>query len=293
MRVVIFGAAGMLGVELCAAAPVETTLTALDIGDVDITERASVASVLDDARPAWVINAAAYTAVDRAESDRDAAHAVNAVAPGQMAEECAKRDIALAHFSTDYVFPGTATTPYAEDDGVAPVNAYGESKLLGERAVLHSDARALVLRTQWLFGVAGRSFPRTMWERATKGSATRVVSDQIGRPTYARDLAVATWQLVGKRAAGLLHVTNAGPPATWFEFARAVFVRAGAERLLSPCTTPDYPTPARRPTYSVLDNRRLETALGHALPDWRDALARFLDELGAPPRKEMSSDAVT
>jgi dTDP-4-dehydrorhamnose reductase len=186
------------------------------------------------------------------------------------------------HVSTDYVFAGTASSPYEEGDPVAPVNAYGASKLRGEEAVLSSGAHTLVLRTQWLFGTAGGSFPRTMWERAVAGLPTRVVNDQMGRPTYTRDLAAATWALIARRAAGIVHVTNGGPPATWFAFAREVFVRAGAEALLAPCTTAEYPTPARRPTYSVLSTTRLETLLGGPLPDWRDGLDRFLGELTRP-----------
>lgn len=279
MRALIFGAEGMLGTDLCAAAPPGVSLIALDIADADITDRAQVASVLRDARPDWVINAAAYTAVDRAETDRTVADAVNGVAPGYIAEESARRDIAVVHFSTDYVFAGSATIPYSEDDPVQPVNAYGESKRRGEESVLSSHAHALVVRTQWLFGRAGKSFPRTMWERATAGLPTRVVSDQFGRPTYTRDLAVATWQLVESRASGIVHATNGGSAATWFEIAREVFARAGADALLSPCTTDDYPTAARRPCYSVLSTNRLENILSGQQPHWRDALARFLDEL--------------
>jgi len=283
MRVLIFGAAGMLGTDLCATAPRGTSVVALDIGDVDITDRAQVASALDDARADWVINAAAYTAVDRAESERPVAEAVNGVAPGHIAGEAARRGVAMVHFSTDYVFAGTASAPYSEGDPVAPVNAYGESKLHGEQAVLSSGAHALVLRTQWLFGRAGKSFPRTMWERATAGLPTRVVNDQTGRPTYTRDLADATWRLVAQRASGIVHATNGGGATTWFEFAREVFARAGAAALLSPCATADYPTPARRPAYSALCTTRLEGLLAGPLPDWRDGLARFLDEL--PPAR--------
>jgi dTDP-4-dehydrorhamnose reductase len=279
MRALIFGAAGMLGTDLCTAAPRGTSLVALDIADADITDRAQVASALRDARPDWVINAAAYTAVDRAESDRALAEAVNGAAPGYIAEEAARLGIAVVHFSTDYVFAGTATSPYEETDPVAPLNAYGESKLHGEAAVLASGAHTLVLRTQWLFGCAGKSFPRTMWERATASLPTRVVNDQVGRPTYTRDLAAATWRLVEQRASGIVHATNDGTTATWFDFAREVFVRAGAEALLSPCTTADYPTPARRPMYSVLSTNRLEGLLSGRLPDWRDGLSRLLDEL--------------
>ena len=279
MRILIFGASGMLGSDLCAAAPRGTALIPLGLKDADITDRSQVAAVLRDTRPAWVINAAAYTAVDDAETERDVAEAVNGRAPGHIALEAARRQIAVLHVSTDYVFPGTATTPYREEDPVAPVNVYGESKLHGEEAVLASGAHALVLRTQWLFGRSGKSFPRTMWERATAGLPTRVVNDQFGRPTYTRDLAGAVWKLVERRASGVVHVTNGGTPTTWFEVAREVFSRAGAEELLSSCTSADYPTPARRPRYSVLGTERLEKLLRGSLPDWRDGLDRFLDEL--------------
>jgi dTDP-4-dehydrorhamnose reductase len=284
MRVVIFGAAGMLGTDLCASAPADVSVVGLDSGDVDITDRARVASALHDARPDWVINAAAYTAVDRAESERSVAHAVNAVAPGYIADESARRGIAVVHFSTDYVFAGTAASPYREDDAVAPVNVYGASKLGGEHAVLASGAHALVVRTQWLFGHAGKSFPRTMWERAIARQPTRVVNDQMGRPTYTHDLAVATWQLIEQRASGIVHATNGGPATTWFALAREIFARTGVETLLSPCTSADYPTPARRPMYSALATERLEGLLSAPLPDWRDALGRFLDELSPPGR---------
>ena len=279
MRTLIFGASGMLGSDLCAGAPHGASLIPLDIADTDITDRPRVAAVLRDARPDWVINAAAYTAVDRAETEPEMTEAVNARAPAYIAEEAARLGIAVVHLSTDYVFPGTAATPYDEEDPVAPVNAYGASKLHGERAVLGSGAHALVVRTQWLFGRSGKSFPRTMWERAHAGLPTRVVNDQVGRPTYTRDLASATWRLVERGASGIVHVTNGGAPATWFELARVVFARARAEALLSPCTSAEYPTPARRPRYSVLSTNRLEHLLSGPLPHWRDRLDRFLDEL--------------
>jgi dTDP-4-dehydrorhamnose reductase len=279
MRTLIFGASGMLGSDLCATVPRGTALIPFDIADADITSRAQVAAALRDARPDWVINAAAYTAVDDAETNREAAEAVNGRAPDHIAQEAALRNIALVHVSTDYVFAGTATTPYEEDDPVAPVNVYGESKLRGEQAVLRSGAHTLVVRTQWLFGRSGKSFPRTMWERATAGLPTRVVNDQFGRPTYTRDLAAATWELIERRANGIVHVTNGGAATTWYELASEVFSRAGAGALLSPCTTPEFPTPARRPSFSVLSTSRVERLLAAPIADWRDGLSRFLDEL--------------
>ena len=285
MRALTFGAAGMLGRAVCAAAPHGVSVSAMDIEDVDITDRAQVAAALDREHPDWVINAAAYTDVDRAESDRAGAEAVNALGPRHIAEEAARRNIKVVHFSTDYVFPGTASTPYHESDAVAPINAYGESKLHGEQFVLSSGAHTLVIRTQWLFGLSGTSFPRTMWERASARTPTRVVADQRGRPTYTCDLAGATWQLIVQQARGIVHVTNTGAAATWYDVAREVFVRAGAESLLSPCTSAEYPTAARRPSYSVLSTDLIEN-LGLPLPNWRDALDRFLDQLtvAAPSR---------
>lgn len=274
----------MLGTEMCATAPIGTSVVALDVADADITDRDQVASALRNARPDWVINTAAYTAVDRAEIERETADAVNGLAPRYIAEESARLGIAIVHLSTDYVFPGTATKPYEEGDPVAPVNAYGVSKLRGEEGVLSSKAHSLVVRTQWLFGRGGPSFPRTMWERAAAGLPTSVVDDQVGRPTYAGDLAVAIWRLVERRASGIVHAASGGPAVTWFQFAREVFVRARAEALLSPCTTEEYPTPSRRPAYSVLSTHRLESLLSGPLPDWRDRLRRFLHELTLPSR---------
>ena len=271
----------MLGTELLAAAPRDAAIIAPGIDDVDITDRTRLSAAIDDARPDWIINSAAYTAVDQAESEPAIANAVNGDAPGLIGAEAARRGIAVVHFSTDYVFPGTAHVPYRESDAVSPVNAYGESKLRGERALLASGAHALVLRTQWLFGVAGKSFPRTMWDRASTAKATRVVSDQFGRPTYAPDLARVTWELVARGERGILHVTNGGAPVSWFAFAQRVFDRAGASTLISPCTSAEYPTPARRPAYSALSTERLEGILGRSLPPWEDALDRFLEDLGA------------
>jgi dTDP-4-dehydrorhamnose reductase len=282
MRVLVLGGSGMLGSDLVASTPPGITTTALDRTDVDITDHSALSAALDRTTPDVVINAAAYTAVDHAESDRARANLVNGVAPGLIGQECARREIRVVHYSTDYVFPGTSTVPYAETDDVSPINAYGESKLLGERALLTTGAEALVLRTQWLFGRAGRSFPRTMWERASAGQPTKVVDDQHGRPTYTVDLADATWQLIALGTVGVVHVTNAGPAVTWFELAREVFARAGAPSLLTPCATSDYPTPARRPSYSALSTLRLESLLLRPMPSWRGALDRFLSELMSP-----------
>ena len=280
----------MLATDLVAHAPAGIEAHPRTQSQLDLREPAQIERALDESRPEWVVNAAAYTAVDRAESERDLAFAVNATAVGSLARACARRGVALVHFGTDYVFPGDGTRPYREDDAVAPVNAYGQSKLAGERAIAESGVRAIVIRTQWLFGAAGKSFPRTMWERASRGERTRVVDDQRGRPTYTVDLAAVTWELVAREALGVFHAANQGA-VTWFELAAHVFERAGARDLLSPCSTTDYPTPARRPAFSVLDTSKLERTIGHALPPWTSAVDRFLEEMAGAPVRAAGSPA--
>lgn len=262
---------GMLAVELAAAAPPGVRLVVLDHAALDVTDRDAVEQVLDRLRPSRLINTAAFTRVDDAERERDAAWRVNAEAPGVLAECCAARGLGIVHFSTDYVFDGEASKPYAEDAPTAPVNFYGETKLAGERAVLASPGRSLVIRSQWLYGSTGRSFPATMMARALERRPTRVVNDQTGRPTSARDLAHATWRLIQADAGGLIHVANRGT-ATWYDVAQRIFTRAGAVDLLEPCTSAEFPTPARRPRYSVLDLHQLEQHAGIWLPHWTEAL---------------------
>lgn len=279
MRVLIFGGAGMLGYDLLRSSPPDATIHAPDVDEIDISRPAAVTEVLDRCRPDWVVNAAAFTAVDRAEAEASIAFAVNGEAVRSIGDECSRRGVRVLHFSTDYVFPGTGSRPYLETDPVLPVNTYGRSKLVGENALLASRAQALIIRTQWLFGPGGRSFPRTMWAHARARTPTHVVNDQIGRPTYTRDLAIAAWQLLRMRVTGILHVTNGGPSVSWFELAREVFRRVGSESLLSPCSSVDYPTLARRPPYSVLDTSRFESIIPGGLPPWTDALSRFLADL--------------
>ncbi len=278
MRVLLFGGQGMLGHDLLAEAPAGVELVSPTLEAVDITNPAALARAVDEARPDWVVNAAAYTLVDEAESATAVAHAVNATAVGLMADACARRRCRLAHFSTDYVFSGLSRRPYREDDPTAPVNAYGASKLAGEQAILGRGATALILRTQWLFGEHGRCFPRTMWQRARAGQATRVVDDQWGRPTFSVDLAGATWSLIQREASGIFHVANSGL-ATWYDVAHRVFEAAEVPELLTRCTAAEHRTPARRPAYSVLDTSRVEPVLGGPLPTWTDALDRFLARL--------------
>lgn len=278
MKVVLLGAGGMLAHDLRAAAPPTVELRSFMHAELDVRDHNALRETIRAHRPELIINAAAYTRVDDAESNSQTAFAVNGAAPEAIGRAALELGAAVVHFSTDYIFDGLAGRPYREDDEPNPLSAYGRSKLEGEVGLRKSGAAHLVIRTQWLFGLHGRSFPRSMWERATGGQRTKVVADQIGRPTYTTDLARVVWQLVALGATGTLHVANAGT-ATWHEVACRVFAAAAAADLLAPCSTKDYPTPARRPTAAVLDTGRFERLSGGPMPRWEDALARFMAEV--------------
>jgi dTDP-4-dehydrorhamnose reductase len=285
MRVLLFGADGMLGHDLLAQAPPGFAIVPHTISTTDVTAEPQVAAAVRDARPDVVLNSTGYTDVEQAEAERALAFAVNETGPATIGRVVAglRPQATVVHYGTDYVFDGRATRPYREDDAPQPRGVDGASKLAGERALAASGASHVIIRTQWLFGPAGRSFPRTMWNRARAGQPTRVVNDQTGRPTYTVDLARTTWRLLAGgpprlAAAGLQHVTNAGS-ASWYDLARRIFEAAGAGAALSPCATADYPTPARRPAHSVLDTARFESLAGGPLPTWQDALDRFLNQL--------------
>jgi len=278
VRVLLLGARGMLGADIAATAPAGVTLEARDRQGLNIVDSGAVEATLDLVRPDVVINATGFTAVDRAETDSENAYAVNATAVTALGELCVERDLRVVHFSTDYVFDGELSRPYTEDDQTAPLNVYGKSKLAGEQGLLSSGAHALIVRTQWLFGDAGHCFPRVMWERATERQPTRVVNDQYGRPTWTRDVALATWSLVVRGERGLFHAANSGE-ATWYDVANRIFRRAGAADLLEPCKSREFPTPAKRPRKSVLDTSKLEKTLGERCPGWLTALEKFLERL--------------
>jgi dTDP-4-dehydrorhamnose reductase len=274
MAVLLLGRRGLLGSEIEAFAPAGTELHACSSQDLDVRDPDAVSDLLRRVRPAWVINATGYGAVDAAEADREAASALNYTAVEALGRVCAGLGARVVHFSTDYVFDGEATRPYTEEDPANPLSVYGATKWEGEAALLRSNARALVLRTSWLFGPGGPSFPRRMWERAKAGVETRVVDDQTGSPTYTRHLALATWSLIARELAGVYHVANAGH-ASWYEVARRIFEAAGAEELLTPCRTADDPCLAQRPAYSVLSTEKVRRDAGVTLPHWTDPLDEF------------------
>ena len=280
MRILVTGAGGQVGRELATWLAPHGEVIALDRAGLDLADADAIVATMRELEPALVVNAAAYTAVDNAERDRDAAFAVNGRAPGVFAEEARRQGAILIHYSTDYVFDGTATRPYREDDPVAPMSVYGASKLEGERAVAASGAKAVVLRTSWVYGLTGRNFLLTIRRLAAEREELRIVADQTGVPNWSRMLARITAQLVPQglpaiaERAGLYHLSATGS-TTWHGFARAIVGDVERPRVV-PIPTHEYPLPARRPAYAVLDPSRFAATFGIALPDWRAALAECL-----------------
>lgn len=293
MTILLLGANGQLGQELRRAlAPlgsmVATTRsgalpdgTACEVADFD--QPASLAALLDRVQPTVVVNAAAYTAVDRAEEDRDAAFRANAEAPGVLARWCAQAGVPLVHYSTDYVFDGQGTRPYREDDATAPLGVYGASKLVGEQAVRAAGGRHLIFRTAWVYASHSANFLRTMLRVGAERDVLRVVADQIGTPTPAALIADVTAQALQHDGAlsGTWHLTAKGE-TSWHGFAEAIYAEAVAAGVLprapkvEAITTAEYPTPAKRPAYSHLDVAKLERDFGVALPSWQDGLKRVI-----------------
>jgi dTDP-4-dehydrorhamnose reductase len=299
MKLMVLGAGGQVGRELCRLAwPAGYEIAAFDRDRVDITQREAVVASIARERPEIVVNAAAYTAVDRAEAERDAAWAANCLGPANLAAACRDAEIALIHLSTDYVFDGTKPGPYREDDPVNPLGVYGQSKQAGDRAVRETLRRHVIVRTAWVYSAHGHNFVKTMLRLAVGRQPTglsrgehpvlRVVADQTGSPTGAADIAGAIRTIVqrldkGNDGWGTYHFT-AGGAVTWHGFAEAIFALAapwrGPPPLVEAITTADYPTPARRPANSVLDCSRIAAVFGIVPRPWQDALAEVIRELG-------------
>ena len=279
MRILLTGGNGQVGWELQGALAPLGEVTALGRAELDLRDAGRMRDAVRTAKPDVVVNAAAYTAVDKAEAERDLAFAVNAVAPGILAEEAKRAGALLVHYSTDYVFDGTKGSPYTEADPTCPINVYGESKLAGEKAIQGSDCRFLILRTSWVYGPRGSNFMLTMLRLARERPELRVVDDQIGAPTSSLAIARATAQLLRPGAGGLYHLSAAGE-VTWCGFARAILARAGIATPVRAIRTEDYPTPARRPRNSRLDCSRLRKDFDVALAPWEDQLSEVT--LGAP-----------
>ncbi|MEM8665617.1 MAG: dTDP-4-dehydrorhamnose reductase [Pseudomonadota bacterium] len=285
MRILVIGQSGQVARSLAERGPaVGADIVCRGRPQTDLTDTASIAAALADS-PDLVINAAAYTAVDAAESDADAARALNADGPKHLAMACAAADVPLIHLSTDYVFDGTLDRPYREDDPIAPQSVYGRTKADGEAAVLASGARALVVRTAWVYSPFGKNFVKTMLRLGAERDHLRVVGDQHGNPTSALAIADGLLALASQRdawpkGASLLHLTARGE-ATWHSFASAVFNAANLTPTVDAIATSDYPTPAQRPQNSRLDCGLLAERFGVQLPPWHDSLpsvvSRILD----------------
>ena len=286
-RILQFGATGQVARELIARDR-RNTVTALSREEVDLRDTQAVADAIAETDADLVVNAAAYTAVDRAEREEDLAFAVNAAAPRVMAQACARRKLPLIHLSTDYVFDGEKAGPWREDDPIRPLNAYGRTKAAGEAAVAQSGGRALVIRTSWVFSPYGLNFVKTMLAAARARHELRVVDDQHGRPTAAGELAEfifavapALTSAIGDASAGVFHFAGEGA-TTWRGLAEAIFEHApGPRPRITPIPTADYPTPARRPMNSVLDCDKLERVLGVKPRPWLEGLIETLKKLGA------------
>jgi dTDP-4-dehydrorhamnose reductase len=285
-RILITGINGQLGQEL------QQTLAEYDVIGVgretlDLTQPDKISQMMDEVRPELVINAAAYTAVDKAESEPEITKATNAIAPGILAKEAQKMGVPLIHISTDYVFDGSQSRPYLDTDTTNPLGVYGQSKLAGEQAIRENCNLHIILRTAWVYGVGGKgNFVKTMLKLGAEREEIRVVADQVGSPTWTGDLASAIAQLLPQlnpEMAGTYHYTNSGV-ASWYDFAVAIFEEAKqlgfplkVQRII-PITTADYPTPARRPAYSVLYCGKIAAVLGSHPPHWRQALRQMLAE---------------
>ena len=315
-KILLTGKDGQVGMELQLFLPQLGEVIALGRQELDLSKPDDLRRMIRTVRPNLIVNAAAYTAVDQAEKEEAIARAINADAPAVMAEEAQKIGAGLVHYSTDYVFDGSKNSPYEVTDPTNPLNVYGKTKLLGERAIQETGVPHLIFRTAWVYATRGRNFLLTILRLATQGSdELRIVSDQIGAPTLGREIALATTQILKQiygrdhglasltEMSGMYHMTAVGE-TNWYEFAKAIFGEASrmphsapwfaaatggrpfVARRVIPISTEQYPTPARRPAYSLLSNSHLTETFGVQLPEWRAQLhSVFADESTLVPRE--------
>jgi dTDP-4-dehydrorhamnose reductase len=311
--ILLIGANGQVGRELNRTLPRLGQVTSLDRTRLDLSRPEEIRSVIRTLRPALIVNAAAYTAVDKAESEQALARAINAEAPGVMAGEAKKIGADLIHYSTDYVFDGMKTDPYEEEDPTNPQNVYGRTKLEGEIAIQNSEVSYLIFRIAWIYATEGRNFLMTVLRLATQREELRIVRDQFGAPTTSKEIAEATTKILSQLrergngsicltdVGGIYHMTAAGK-TTWFDFAEAILERARTieastpwlaaatnnlpliTRRIVPIYSSEYPTPARRPAYSVLSNERLARTFSVRLPDWHTQLRSVFAD---PPPQDL------
>ncbi len=286
--ILLIGSNGQVGTELQNTLSSNYKVIAVTRPQIDLTQADNLRQIIRQTQPEIIINAAAYTAVDKAESEPENAHLINAIAPQIIAEESQKLGSFLIHLSTDYVFNGNSNYPYQETDITNPLSVYGQTKLAGEIAIQKTCPQHIILRTAWVYGTYGKSnFVKTMLRLGKERPEVRVVADQIGSPTWAKDIALTITQIIPKltlETSGIYHYTNSGV-ASWYDFAIAIFEEA--EKLDFPLkianiiliTTPEYPTPAKRPAYSVLACEKVSKILGTNPPHWRQRLRLMLKEL--------------
>lgn len=293
-KILLTGKNGQVGWELQRSLTGSGSVSAIGTEELDLADADAIRRMVRNIRPDIIVNPAAYTAVDKAESEPDLAMAVNGIAPGVLAEEALKLDAVLVHYSTDYVFDGSKTAPYTEDDTPNPQSVYGRTKLAGERAIRASGCKHLILRTSWVYGVHGGNFVKTILRLAKERDELRIVADQIGAPTWARDLAGATmnaliaWEMSdwNEELGGTYHLTGGGR-TNWHGFAEEIVrlarnydaALAAKPLVINPIATHEYPVPAKRPANSVLANDKINAAFGIRLPEWQDSLSACMQQL--------------
>lgn len=295
-RILLTGKNGQVGWELQRTLATLGEVIALDRHGMDLANPDSIRRAIRDNKPNLIVNAAAYTAVDKAETEPELAMAINGVAPGIIAEEAKKLGAGVVHYSTDYVFDGSKSEPYTEEDAPNPINAYGKTKLAGERAVLSTATPCFILRTSWVYGLRGRNFMLTILRLAREREELRIVDDQVGAPTWCRDISETTARIISRSGQGmefdLSHLTEAGGiyhlsamgQTSWFNFAKAALEyvsrdRSGGVARLIPIPATEFVTPAKRPKNSLMSNRKLSEAFNITMPFWTASLERCLSEM--------------
>ena len=284
-KILVTGSNGQLGWEIAQAASSfpKFEFVFVDRNAMDLSMPSEIESVINLFAPHAIINAAAYTAVDKAETEKDIAHIINAEAVEKLATISKNRNIPFITYSTDYVFSGNATSPYLTDTQLAPVNYYGQTKAEGEQMAIAANPNTIIIRTSWVFSSHGNNFVKTMMRLMKDRDALNIVGDQKGRPTFAKDLALASIQILesineGKTISGIYHYANTGE-TTWFGFAEKIKEYAGIECDLTAISSDQFPTPAKRPAYSVLDTQKIEKELGIEIPHWETALKQCIHQL--------------
>ncbi|GCL46041.1 dTDP-4-dehydrorhamnose reductase [Microcystis aeruginosa] len=286
-KVLLIGAKGQVGQELQVTLPQLGEVISIGREELDLTNSEKISQLIREIHPDYLVNAAAYTAVDKAETEPDLAYSINATAPKIMAEAAEKIKAKFLHISTDYVFDGRKNTPYLETDLTNPLGVYGQSKLRGEEEIKTVNSQAIILRTAWVYGSYGKSnFVKTMLRLGKEREELKVVVDQVGSPTWAKDIAAAITQLLinADNPPGIYNFTNSGV-ASWFDLTKAIFEEAKISGIplkiqrVIPITTAEYPTPAVRPAYSVLSGQKISQQLGYIPPYWRDSLKAMLNQL--------------